>query len=227
MVRNNSSVGVLLGIIIGVAIILTAVLIRHVYNTAMLEKIITRLQADSRVAEVLVTNVAYDEAAKKIKTTIKFLEYTTENKTLPARYFTFSGSLIQFQSLVVRFDDLLVKRGDPARGRSVYLFWKAFMLDGSNTEERIITPLEGIPSGYKVDHVDNRYQRKFWERFWVYALDTRKSKRMGIKSAQIEAPGTMFVPGMLYILKIEHDGGIRIDSSPLPEIVKGETVLKN
>jgi hypothetical protein len=35
---------------------------------------------------------------------------------------------------------------------------------------------------------------------------------MGIKNAQIEAPGTKFVPGLIYTIKIEHDGGLRIDA---------------
>ena len=43
---------------------------------------------------------------------------------------------------------------------------------------------------------------------------------------QIEAPGTMFVPGTLYTLKIEHDGGIRIDATPLSPILRGERILE-
>ena len=45
---------------------------------------------------------------------------------------------------------------------------------------------------------------------------------MGIKNAQIEAPGTKFIKGILYTLKIEHDGGLRIDAQPLPKILQGE-----
>ena len=48
---------------------------------------------------------------------------------------------------------------------------------------------------------------------------------MGIKNAQIEAPGTRFVPGMLYTVKIEHDGGMRIDAQTLPLILKGEKAV--
>ena len=40
------------------------------------------------------------------------------------------------------------------------------------------------------------------------------------------APGTKFVPGKLYTIKIEHDGGLRIDVSPLPEILAGEKIPK-
>ena len=44
----------------------------------------------------------------------------------------------------------------------------------------------------------------------------------GIKNAQIEAPGAKFLPGILYTIKIEHDGGLRIDSTPISPILKGE-----
>ena len=109
---------------------------RWLYRNAVLEQIITRLTADSRVAEVLVTAVNYDEALKRNFTTIKFLEYDGAGQPLEPRYFTFSGNIIQFQSLVVRFDDRFVEAGDRLRGKSVYLVWKVFCLDGfrkSNT----------------------------------------------------------------------------------------------
>src|SRR5580698_9390349 len=102
----------------------------HVY-----EQMLSRLQAESRAAQVLVTAVNYDEATHRNMTTIKFVEEDSAGLPMPPKYFTFSGNLIQFQSLVVRFEDKFVAAGDRFKGRSVYLFWKAFMLDGANTQE--------------------------------------------------------------------------------------------
>jgi len=34
----------------------------------------------------------------------------------------------------------------------------------------------------------------------------------------------MFTPGILYTIKIEHDGGLRIDASQLSPILRGETI---
>jgi hypothetical protein len=34
----------------------------------------------------------------------------------------------------------------------------------------------------------------------------------------------MFVPGTLYTIKIEHDGGMRIDTQSLPVILRGERI---
>lgn len=197
---------------------------KYVHENKILKQVISRLEADSRLAEILVTGVNYGEKSKKTFTTIKFLEYDTKGLPLEPKYFTFSGNIIQFQSLVVRFDDIYVRKADKLRGKSIYLFRKVFMLDGKNTQEYDITKANEIPEGYKLYPVNDKFEKKIWENFWRFALDPKEANKMGIKNAQIEAPGTMFIPGMLYTIKIEHDGGMRIDASPLPRILKGEKI---
>jgi hypothetical protein len=192
----------------------------------VLQQVVQRLSADSRVAEVLVTGVNYDEEAQKTFTTIKFVEYDVDGRPLPAKYFTFSGNVIQFQSLVIRFDDLHIQQGDPLKGKSAYIFWKVFMLDGENTQEYDITSINAVPSGYKLKGRDSVYEHQIWQRFWDLALNADDAEAYGIKNAQIEAPGTLFIPGYLYTIRIEHDGGLRIDSERLPAILQGETILK-
>jgi len=200
----------------------------HFYKTykenKILLKIIERLSADSRIAEVLVTEVKNDPTTNKTYTTIKFLEYDTQLKPLKPRYFTFSGNIIQFQALVIRFDDFYIKKAHPLKGKSAYLFMKVFFLGDNKTEIYEINRINQIPSGYAVEGVKNNFERRLWERFWQYALNPETAKRVGIKNAQIEAPGTKFIPGILYTIKIEHDGGIRIDTQRLPEILKGERI---
>jgi hypothetical protein len=197
---------------------------QYIYENAILKQIITRLEADSRTAEVLVTGVNYNEVDKKTYTTIKFLEYDSKGKPLEPKYFNFSGNIIQFQSLVVRFDDIHIRSGDQLRGKSAYLFWKVFVLDGERTQEYEIAKINQVPRGYQLEVQQNSVEAKFWAHFWEYALDPKKAKLEGIKNAQIEAPGTMFVPGNLYTIKIEHDGGLRIDASPLSKILLGEKI---
>ena len=198
--------------------------VKRLEERAILKQVIERLSADSRVAEVLVTQSRYDEATKKIETTIKFLEYDATGKPLAPRFFTFQGNTIQFQALVIRFQDKLVEAGDKVRGKSAYLFLKAFILDRRNTQVFDIAETNVIPAGYKVPGVKSEFEQKLWEEFWNYALDPEARERMGIKNAQIEAPGSLFLPGTIYTLKIEHDGGLRIDTQPIPEILKGEKV---
>lgn len=190
----------------------------------ILKQMVERLSADSRAAQILVTKSELDEKSGKILTTIKFLEYDAKGKTLPAKYFTFQGNVIQFQSLVIRFEDKFVKGADKLRGKSAYFFMKAFVLDGTKTQEFEITNTAEIPAGYKVPNVRSEFETELWKDFWKYALDPKAREHAGIKNAQIEAPGSMFLPGAIYTLHIEHDGGLRIDAQPIPEILKGETV---
>ncbi len=197
---------------------------KHVMEKEILKQMVVRLQADSRVAEVIVTGVEYNPLKNRQMTTIKFLEYDALGQPLDPKYFTFSSSIIQFQSLVARFQDKFILAGDPLRGRSAYLFWKVFVLDGANTEEYVITPVNEIPEGYKVSG-RNAFEESIWLDFWDYALNSDKAVTKGIKNTQIEAPGMKFVPGILYTLKIEHDGGIRIDVTPIPAVLKGEKIL--
>lgn len=186
----------------------------------LFRQIIHNLKAESRIAEVLVTDSSLDEYTRKYTTTIKFLEYDVKGNPMKPRFFTFKGNLIQFQTLVVRFEDKYIEEGHRMKGKSIYLFLKAFVLDGANTQEFVITQANEVPDGYKVGTTPGSYEREIWKRFWSYALDPDKRSRVGIKNAQVEAPGSVFVPGTIYTLMIEHDGGIRIDARPIPEILK-------
>ncbi len=188
----------------------------------VLRQVIERLSADSRVAEVLVTKSEFDETTKKIRTTIKFLEYSPDGKPLEPRYFSFQGNLIQFQALVVRFEDALIKSGNRLKGKSAFIFLKAFVLDGKNSQVFEITRHDEIPQGYKIPGAASEFEHELWQEFWTYALNPDKRKDTGIKNAQIEAPGSLFLPGSIYTLRIEHDGGLRIDTRKVPDILKGE-----
>lgn len=216
---------VLILILIIAGFFIYKIILRHLNEKKVLNQIINRLEADSRVAEVLVTGVNYDEKTQKTFTTIKFLEYDSSNNPMMPKYFTFSGNVIQFQSLVIRFEDDFIRKHDKLKGKSVNLFWKVFMLDGNNTQEFDITEINSVPLGYKIELDIASFETTFWEEFWSYAFDQEKAKKAGIKNVQIEAPGSMFVPGMIYKVKIEHDGGLRIDSYPISPILKGERIL--
>lgn len=213
-----------IGILCAAAALAGVGISRWIQKERALRQIIERLHAETRMADVLVTKSEFDETTKKIKTTIKFLEYDAQGKPLEPKYFTFEGNIIQFQSLVIRFSDKLVEAGDRLRGKSAAFFMKAFVLDGTKTQVFDITKAHEIPGGYQISEKANEFEQRLWREFWNYALDPEKREHAGIKNAQIEAPGAMFLPGTIYTLKIEHDGGLRIDASPVPEILKGEKI---
>lgn len=223
--KTSSLLNAVLAVIVALSLISGAFWVnRWLEEARVLRKVVERLSADSRIAEVLVTKSEYNEASKKIETTIKFLEYDAKGRPLAPKYFTFHGNIIQFQSLVIRFSDRLVKAGDKLKGKSAFLFMKAFVLDGEETQVFEINKTNQIPTGYKTDEARSEFEARLWESFWQYALDPQARERTGIKNVQVEAPGSIFVPGTIYTVSIEHDGGIRIDARPVPEILKGEQV---
>ncbi|MEM7816658.1 MAG: hypothetical protein QXZ20_01955 [Candidatus Aenigmatarchaeota archaeon] len=188
---------------------------KKIQEEKIFKKIIERLTATSRVAEVVVTKTNYDPKTKKTYTTIKFLEYDTTLVPLEPRYFTFSNNIIQFQALVIRFDDFYIKRAHPLKGKSAYIFMKVFSLTKEGLEAYDINNIKEVPSGYRIFKTKNNFEKKLWEKFWDYALNPKKRTKIGAKNLQIEAPGTKFLPGFRYIIKIEHIGGLRIDVEPL------------
>jgi hypothetical protein len=217
-------IGLRLLIALCIACLIFVYAAKTVRENQILRQVIERLTADSRIAEVMVTKVAVDPATQRTYTTIKFLEYDTRMQPLESKYFTFSGNIIQFQSMVIRFDDFYVKRAHPLKGKSAYLFMKVFALTDKGGEVFDINTINEVPSGYAVARAKNDFEKGLWQRFWQYALDPKEAKAIGIKNAQIEAPGTKFILGLLYTIRIEHDGGMRIDAQPLPQILKGERI---
>lgn len=226
------------GLLLLFALIFFVLGFKFVSEFLTFKKIIHNLKAESRLAEVLVVESSLDEFTRTYTTTIKFLEYDVQGRPLKPKFFTFNGNLIQFQTLVVRFDDKYIEQGHRMKGKSIALFLKAFVLNGKNTQECEITPVyetaaktvvKGsplsdiiVPEGYRVGNPPNYFEREIWSKFWRYALDPAQRRSVGIKNAQVEAPGQVFVPGTIYTLTLEHDGGVRIDTRPIPEILKNE-----
>ncbi|MCU0660910.1 MAG: hypothetical protein MUC50_01120 [Myxococcota bacterium] len=193
----------------------------------VLKSMISRLTAEDRVAEVWVKDYEKDAAGRPSKLTLKILEKDGKGNSLPPVFCTFSlNDIIHFEALVIRLNDEMVMNGE---GKSIYLFRRAYALkEGGNIYEScdINKPME-VPQGYALGDTD-RYvsdvEQKYWKSFWSYALDPTKRQEAGVKNAQIEAPATKFVENIIYRIILEHDGGLRIEASPIPEILKGEQV---
>jgi hypothetical protein len=194
-------------------------------ETEILRKIVSRLTAEEKVAEVWVEEYLTAQGGDLEKIRLKILEYDSLGKPLKPIFCDFSvNDIIHFEALVVRLNDELVMDGE---GKSIYLFRRAYALnDKGNTYEActINKPME-VPQGYKIPGSDSRasqIERKTWALFWKYALDEKSREAAGVKNAQIESPATRFIPDKIYRLILEHDGGLRIQASDVPQILKGE-----
>jgi len=191
----------------------------------ILRQIVSRLTAEQRVAEVVVEDLVPGPDGRPAQLTLKILELDPAGKPLEPRRCTFTkNDVIHFEALVVRLDDRLVMEGE---GRSVHLFRRAFALSPKdNTYEACdINRPDEVPGGYALRSADREVsegEARFWRTFWELALDEERRQQAGVKNAQIEAPATRFVPEMVYRLVLEADGGLSIQASPVPAILKSE-----
>ena len=191
----------------------------------VLKQIVSRLTAETKVAHVRVEDVQADEEGQVQKLRLKIVEFASGNQPLEPTYCDFSvNDVVHFEALVIRLNDELIMEG---KGKSIHLFRRAFALDddGNTYESCDINRPQEVPGGYSLQSTDPKAQeieRLYWRKFWDYALDEKKRKSAGVKTAQIEAPGMRFVRDIDYVIYLEHDGGLRFKTKPTEAIHKGE-----
>jgi cell division protein FtsB len=187
---------------------------------AELQAFVKRLSAESPVAFVKVLEQRLDADGVPI-TTVEFTE-TRGGAPLPPRKLTLRGREIYFDALVIKFKHDLVKVGDPLRGKSIYLFRRAF---GSFQEPRtgpLLSDTEdGVPKGYRGSSQASAFEHAFWLRFWYWADHPEEADAQGVRVAQGEAPYVRPALNATYRMTIDHDGGLNIrkmePAEPAPE----------
>ena len=180
----------------------------------VLKQIVSRLTTETKVARIDVIDVQEDPEGKLSNLRLKITEFASGDRELEPVVCNFTvNDIVHFEALVIRLNDDLIMDG---KGKSIHLFRRAFALDDdSDTYESCdINRPQEVPGGYSLGSSDPKVQeieRKYWRRFWDYALEEKKRKQAGIKSAQLEAPGMRFIAGKKYIIYLESDGGLRFD----------------
>src|SRR5687767_4507504 len=90
-----------------------------------LEKVVTRLSVENRVADILVSSQETD-ASGVLHTTLLFVEYDKNGEPLPAKSFTIEGDSAHIDAMVIKFENDFVAKNDPLRGHSIALFTKLY-----------------------------------------------------------------------------------------------------
>jgi hypothetical protein len=184
-----------------------------------LKQVVQRLQAERRVADVIVTDQKTVEGVKK--TTLLFVEYARDGTTLPARRFTIDGDVAHVDALVVKFERDFVQANDPLRGHSVALFTRLYGENQPPEKAFPIDPPREVPEAYRgADPHLSDFERGLWADFWKLAEDENYRKEKGVRVAQGEGVWAPFKPDRLYTLTLESDGGLAITSSPLKGIYR-------
>ena len=186
-------------------------------KTEALKRVVAHLQADRRVADIIVTE--QKPLGDTVQTTLLFVEYAKDGSPLPAKRFTIEGKQAHVDAMVVKFEGKYVESRDALRGHSVALFTRLFG-DRQTPEQghRIDDPAQ-IPAIYQgADPEAAAFEQDLWRDFWRLADDAAYRAQMGVRVAQGEGVWRPFEPGKLYTLTLDTDGGLNITSEPLKGI---------
>jgi hypothetical protein len=180
-----------------------------------LQEVVSRLNAEERVAQIIVHDQTVDAQGRTL-TTLEFRELDRAGKLMPAIPATLVGTEVYFEALVIKFKNEYVEKGDTLRGKSIILFRRMF---GSRTAPDDGVPIDpnasdGIPNVYRVAKEPSEVELELWSKFWFYANNTKEAAAKGVRVMQLEAIGTRVEPSRVYELRVDSDGGMNIIPTP-------------
>ncbi len=187
-----------------------------------LETVVTRLEANKRVAEVLVTDQS--TSGGSLRTTLLFVEYARDGSSLPPRSYTIEGNSAHIDAMVIKFDHEAVALDDPLRGHSIALFRRLFG-DSQSPEDAFQIDAPGqIPDVYRGDPKQSAplaaFEKELWQNFWRLADDKDYRQAHKVRVVDGESLWGPFVPDKLYTITLDADGGMNLTSEPLKGIYR-------
>ena len=193
---------------------------QQVMQIEALENVAVRLQAERRVADILVTDQSRDEQ-NRLHTTLLFVEYGRDGEPLPPKRFEVIGDRVHVETQLIKFDRGFVREGDPLRGKSIALFTGIY---GSATPPEQALPVDEpgrAPRIYRgVDPRQAQYEQALWGDFWRLMGDTQYANSKGVRVAQGETVWGIFQPDKLYTITLESAGGLSLTNRPLEPIYR-------
>ncbi|MBD3426917.1 MAG: hypothetical protein GF409_06770 [Candidatus Omnitrophica bacterium] len=184
-------------------------------KTRTIRAVSSRLTADSRKATIQVSGVVFDPSSRENVTSVEYTEYGVKGRTLKSRTLSFSGDVIQVQSLVMDFSGLNTKNSEYLKDRKACLFWKAFLPEGDRVKQVELTKINTVPRAYGISPEKNAEETAIWKALWDYALDGKSSSKISVKNVKISANDRIFIPGTVYTLRLGRDGSLKVDTDSL------------
>jgi cell division protein FtsB len=183
-----------------------------------LARIVERLNAEQRVAKVLVLDQKRNYAGV-VKTTLLWVEYAHDGSTLPPRQFVITGNEAHFDAEVIKFEHDFVEKDDPLKGKSIALFTRVYGSEQTPADGFPIDPPGEVPDIYRsADAQVSAFEQELWRNFWRLYDDESYRKLKGVRIAQGESPWGKFETGQLYIITVEANGGVDLTHEPIDPI---------
>ena len=185
-----------------------------------LEQVVTRLSAEDRVADILVSNQEVDDNGVQ-RTTLLFVEYDKKGNPLPARSFSIEGDTAHIDALVIKFERGYVAENDALRGKSIALFTKIYGDRQSPANAAMIDSPGKIPEVYRsAEPRVSEFELSLWGDFWRLYEDESYRASKGVRALGGHGLWGPFKPERLYTITLESDGGLNMTSEPLKGIYR-------
>jgi len=169
------------------------------------------MKVDRRMARVVVLEQSPSATPGRVKTRVRFEEVDAQGNPIgKPRELTIEGDVLYVDSLVVKFDDLLVEQGDPLRAASLCHFRRLF---GEYQQPSDGTPVDAPgerPAAYGGAEGMTELEQSIWRDFWTLANDPKRAASMGIRAAHGEAPSMKLKPGEVYRVTLRASSGLTI-----------------
>ncbi len=176
---------------------------------------LSRLGAERLVAKAMVIyQVPGPDGSVKLTKGV-FEEVGRKKGFLPAKTFEVPGDTIHFDALLVQFPKESVAEGDPLRGHTLHLFRRIYGDTQAPTEGLYFDTNREIPDIYRVSDDPSEYETQLWDSFWAMALDPRLAESNGVKVALGQDVYTKMVPGKIYELTLQSNGGLAITAKDI------------
>ncbi|GJM22949.1 MAG: hypothetical protein DHS20C15_28640 [Planctomycetota bacterium] len=171
------------------------------------------LKVDQRRARIRVLEQWHDpNDAERIITRLRFQELDPGGHPIgPPVEGEIEGRFVYVESLVIKFADDYVERGDAWRGTSLCLFRRVFGDRQPPEDGMVVDPVGLDPEVYR-DDASPDLTRELWQNFWDYAHDPDAAAAAGVRAIHGEAPFMEARPGSQYIVELRASGGLSIRS---------------
>lgn len=174
------------------------------------------LKVDHRLAEIeVISQGSKADEPDKVRTLMRFTEVSQDGEPLaPPIEATIEGRTVYVETLVIKFGDEYVERGDALRGTSICLFRRLF---GEDQQPSAGVPIDSVgtqPLIYGGDDTPDPLYRDLWSRFWEYANDPELARSRGVRALHGEAPFIEVQPGKRYRVELRSSGGLTIRPEP-------------
>lgn len=185
-----------------------------------LEQVVTHLQDQKRVADVLVSRQGKN-ADGILDTTLLFVEYDKSGQALPAKSFSVLGDYVHIDAMVIKFEDEAVRKNDPLRGHSIALFTKIYGDNQKAADAQMIDSPGKVPDIYRsTDPAVASFEQSLWKDFWKLYDDESYRMERGVRAAHGQGLWGIFKPDRLYTITIEPSGGLTLTAEPLKGIYR-------